>query len=49
MTLDGALRKVVHGSRGYDATFLGMTRDSAELACRRLQARQVTCFMIGPG
>lgn len=47
-TLDGALRKVVKGKTGYDATFMGMTRDGAELACSRLQARQVTCFMIGP-
>ncbi|WP_234988807.1 D-alanyl-D-alanine carboxypeptidase family protein [Tropicibacter naphthalenivorans] len=48
-TLDGALRKVVKGSRGFDATFMGLTRDTAELACKRLQARQVTCFMVGPG
>lgn len=48
-TLDGSLRKVVNGSRGYDANFMGLTRENADLACRRLQARQVTCFMIGPG
>lgn len=48
-TLDGALRKVVHSNRGFDATFHGLSRDTAELACRRLQARQVTCFMMGPG
>ncbi|SHG75487.1 D-alanyl-D-alanine carboxypeptidase family protein [Marivita hallyeonensis] len=48
-TLDGSLRKVVNGSRGYDANFMGLTREAADLACRRLQARQVTCFMIGPG
>ncbi len=47
-TLDGSLRKVVQGSRGFDANFLGMTRESADLACRRLQARNVSCFMIGP-
>jgi D-alanyl-D-alanine carboxypeptidase len=47
-TLDGSLRKVVNGSRGFDANFMGLTRDAADLACRRLQARQVTCFMIGP-
>ncbi|RDD65573.1 D-alanyl-D-alanine carboxypeptidase [Thalassococcus profundi] len=47
-TLDGTLRKVVARNSGYDANFMGMTRDSADLACRRLQARQVTCFMIGP-
>ncbi|MCT4558403.1 MAG: serine hydrolase [Pelagimonas sp.] len=47
-TLDGALRKVVKGSRGFDANFMGLSRDEAEIACKRLQARQMTCFMIGP-
>ena len=47
-TLDGTLRKVAQSSRGYDANFMGMTREHADLACRRLQARNVTCFMIGP-
>lgn len=47
-TLDGSLRKVVQSSRGFDANFLGMTRETADLACRRLQARNVSCFMIGP-
>lgn len=48
-TLDGSLRKVVQRPQGFDANFLGMTRDSADLACRRLAARNVSCFMIGPG
>ena len=47
-TLDGTLRKVVQSPRGFDANFLGMTRESADLACRRLQARNVSCFMVGP-
>lgn len=47
-TLDGSLRKVVQRSAGFDANFLGLTRETADLACRRLQARQVTCFMVGP-
>lgn len=47
-TLDGTLRKVVQNPRGFDANFLGMTREQADLACRRLQARNVTCFMVGP-
>ena len=47
-TLDGTLRKVNQSARGFDATFQGMTREQADLACRRLQARNVTCFMIGP-
>ena len=48
-TLDGALRKVKKSPRGFDANFLGMTREGADLACRRLQARQITCFTMGPG
>lgn len=47
-SLDGSLRKVVRSPRGFDANFLGMTQESADLACRRLQARNVSCFMIGP-
>jgi D-alanyl-D-alanine carboxypeptidase len=48
-SLDGSLRKVVKGPRGFDANFLGMTRETADLACRRLQARNVDCSTIGPG
>ena len=47
-TLDGSLRRVNQSSRGFDANFMGLTRDGAELACARLQARGTTCFMIGP-
>ena len=47
-TLDGSLRKVLRRPTGFDANFMGMTRESAELACRRLQAKQITCFMIEP-
>ncbi|MWD28245.1 serine hydrolase [Aquicoccus sp. SCR17] len=46
--LDGSLRKVVDRVNGYDANFMGLSRESADLACRRLQARNVSCFMIGP-
>ncbi|MEP5728989.1 MAG: D-alanyl-D-alanine carboxypeptidase family protein [Sulfitobacter sp.] len=47
-TLDGSLRKVVRRPQGFDANFLGMSRETADLACRRLAARNVSCFMIGP-
>ena len=47
-TLDGSQRKVRKRSGGYDANFMGMTRETAELACRRLQAKKITCFMIEP-
>lgn len=47
-TLDGTLRKVVRTTRGFDANFMGMTEDTADLACRRLKARNVTCKLLGP-
>ncbi|WP_291838508.1 serine hydrolase [Limimaricola sp.] len=45
--LDGSLRKVMQKPGGYDADFMGLDRDTADLACRRLQARGTTCFMLG--
>ncbi|GFE51126.1 serine-type D-Ala-D-Ala carboxypeptidase [Roseobacter cerasinus] len=47
-TLEGTLRKVVKKPTGFEANFLGMTRDSADLACRRLVARNIDCEMVGP-
>jgi len=47
-TLDGTLRKVVKRSGGFDANFLGMSRESANLACRRLEARNIECETVGP-
>ncbi|EAR50826.1 D-alanyl-D-alanine carboxypeptidase family protein [Oceanicola granulosus HTCC2516] len=47
-TLDGGLRRVVRNPRGFDANFMGLSRENAELACRRLQARGTQCFMIQP-
>lgn len=47
-TLDEALRKVVARQGGYDANFVGMTEEMAALACRRLQARQTECTVVGP-
>ncbi len=45
--LDGSVRRILQRSGGYDANFMGLTREGADLACRRLQARGVTCFMLG--
>ena len=47
-TLDGTLRKVIKRSNGFDANFLGMTQPSADLACRRLEARNIECETLGP-
>ncbi len=47
-TLNGTLRKVAKSRLGYDANFLGMTKEQAELACRRLNARNIACDTLGP-
>lgn len=47
-TLDDALRKVANKPRGWEANFVGMTQDRAELACARLSARGVDCTTRGP-
>ncbi|MDP4032110.1 MAG: D-alanyl-D-alanine carboxypeptidase family protein [Pseudorhodobacter sp.] len=47
-TLTDGLRKIVQKSGGFDANFMGLTQDQADLACRRLQARGTQCFAIGP-
>ncbi len=47
-TLGEGLRKIVQKSGGFDANFMGLTQDQADLACRRLQARGTQCFAIGP-
>ena len=46
-TLDGSTRNVVARSSGFDANFMGLSRETADMACRRLQARDTPCFMIG--
>lgn len=47
--LDEALRKVVKSPQGWEANFVGMTAEHAELACRRLHAQNVNCIPVGPG
>ena len=47
-SLGEALRKVVHGTKGFDANFVGLTHEGAELACRRLAARNTECAVFGP-
>lgn len=48
-TLDGSLRKVVRSNKGFDANFMGLSAETAQLACRRLKAKNLTCHEIGPG
>ncbi|MEY4698422.1 MAG: hypothetical protein RIT14_2850 [Pseudomonadota bacterium] len=47
-TLNASLRKVMPKGGGFDATFVGLSQDQADLACRRLQARSIQCFTMGP-
>ena len=47
-TLDGTQRKVIQTSKGFDAKFLGMSQESADLACQRLRARNMACSPVGP-
>ncbi|WP_380054523.1 D-alanyl-D-alanine carboxypeptidase family protein [Falsihalocynthiibacter sp. SS001] len=47
-TLDGTIRKAQSSNKGYQANFLGMSKDAAELACRRLTARKTPCNVISP-
>nr|WP_093967815.1 D-alanyl-D-alanine carboxypeptidase family protein [Actibacterium lipolyticum] len=47
-TLDNALRKVSKNSRGFDANFVGMSKEQAALACRRLESRGAECSTFGP-
>lgn len=46
--LEGALRRVGHSKRGWEANFVGMSRSTAELACERLAARQQRCRVLTP-
>lgn len=46
--LGDSLRKIAKTSKGFDATFLGLTQEQAEVACARLTARNVTCAAFGP-
>ena len=47
-TLDTALRKVASSPQGHDANFVGMTKEGAARACRRLSARNIECKTLGP-
>lgn len=47
-TLNDALRKVSSRKGAFDATFVGLTEEDANLACRRLSARGNECKVFGP-
>lgn len=48
VTLGHGLRKIMQKSGGYDANFMGLSQEQADLACRRLAARAVQCFTLAP-
>ena len=48
-TLGDSVRKVGRGAAGFEANFTGLTRETADRACSRLQARRLSCFVIEPG
>lgn len=47
-SLDGSIRKIIQRSGGFDANFMGLTEETADLACRRLTARGTQCETLGP-
>lgn len=47
-TLNNGLQKIVQRGGKFDANYMGLTQEQADLACRRLQARGTQCFTIGP-
>ena len=47
-TLNQGLRKISQKGGSYHANFMGLTEDQADLACRRLRARGVSCETLGP-
>ncbi len=47
-TLEQALRKVSQRGGKYDANFVGLTEESAAMACQRLAAQNVPCDPVSP-
>ncbi len=48
VTLGTGLRKVIEKKGGFDANFMGLTQDQADLACRKLTSRAMQCFTMSP-
>lgn len=47
-SLGTAARQVANTKRGFQANFIGMNKETAELTCNRLSARQQSCVIMGP-
>ena len=46
--LGSATSRVANTKRGFEANFVGMSKETASLACERILARQQNCRVIGP-
>lgn len=46
-TLNDGLRKTTQSDGAWRASFMGLTEDQAQLACRRLTARAIPCETVG--
>jgi D-alanyl-D-alanine carboxypeptidase len=46
-TLNEGLRKTSQAGGAWRASFMGLTEEQAELACRRLSARAIPCETVG--
>lgn len=46
-TLNDGLRKTTQSDGAWRASFMGLTEEQAELACRRLSARAIPCETVG--
>lgn len=46
-TLNDGLRKTTQSGGAWRASFMGLTEEQAELACRRLSARAIPCETVG--
>ena len=46
-TLNDGLRKATESNGIWRASFMGLTEDQADLACRRLTARAIPCETVG--
>lgn len=46
-TLNDSLRRTAQSGGSWRASFMGLTEDQADLACRRLRARAVPCETVG--
>jgi D-alanyl-D-alanine carboxypeptidase len=46
-TLNEGNRRIIQSGGKWRASFMGLSEDQAELACRRLTARAISCETVG--